>query len=48
MEHPTRNRIDQLTTQMKYRLGEGFTKAFYKIGVQDDGRVDGINNDEMK
>ena len=33
-------------TQMKYRIYEGFGEALYFIGVNDDGTLLGLNEDE--
>jgi GTPase len=33
---------------MKYRLNEGQGHAVYRIGVSDNGVVDGISQEEMK
>ena len=41
-------RFDKLVTQMKWRLLEGGGCAIYEIGVLDDGRLVGIEKDEMK
>ena len=35
-------------TQMKYRIYEGFGEALYFIGVTDDGKLIGLNEDEYK
>ena len=37
-------RFQQLLTQMKWRLNEGNGKAFYFIGVEDDGSIFKLNN----
>ena len=42
------DRIEQLTTQLKWRLNEGNGEALYYIGVNDDGSVVGLNSDELK
>jgi len=42
-DNPTLNRIDHLTTQMIWRLNEGFGHAIYRIGVEDNGVVLGIS-----
>jgi GTPase len=31
------NRLEQLSTQMKWRLAEGNNEAIYYLGVDDDG-----------
>lgn len=38
-----RERIEELASQMKYRLAEGGGEAFYVIGVTDDGLVKGVS-----
>lgn len=48
LESPTIDRVDHLTTQMIYRLNEGFGRAVYRVGVQDNGVVEGINEAEME
>ncbi len=43
------HRIDQLATQMQWRLNEGKSIAKYLIGVADDGEIKGIElNDYIK
>ncbi len=39
---PSRERIERLASQMKYRLAEGGGEAVYLLGVEDDGRVRGL------
>lgn len=45
------DRIEHLTTQMKFRLNEGKTKqqstAYYEIGVLDSGQVTGLKDHEI-
>ncbi len=43
-----KNRIDQLATQMKWRLNEGNGKAIYYIGIDDDGNIKGISLEDYK
>lgn len=43
----SKERIHHLTTQMKFRLREGSGEAIYEIGVDDDGKLTGINQNEM-
>lgn len=45
--NPTADRIEHLTTQMKYRLQEGNGDAMYEIGVADNGKPIGLNKEEM-
>ena len=47
LDNPTLNRVDHLTTQMIWRLNEGFGHAYYRIGVEDNGTVLGIGKAEM-
>lgn len=42
------DRIEQLTTQLKWRLSEGDGEALYYIGVNDDGNVVGLSSKELK
>ena len=44
----TKERINQLTTQMKFRIQEGQGEAFYKIGYQDNGFPLGLIESEFK
>lgn len=48
LDNPTLNRVDHLTTQMIWRLNEGFGHAVYRVGVEDNGVVQGISEQEMK
>jgi GTPase len=45
---PTPERLNQLVTQMKFRLSEGHGQAFYQIGVEDDGTPRGISEEELE
>lgn len=40
---PTDDRIDHLTTQMKFRILEGSGEAYYRIGVEDNGKSIGLD-----
>ena len=40
------DKINKRTTQMKYRVYEGLGEALYYIGVEDDGTITGLNEDE--
>ncbi|MEM0164597.1 MAG: GTPBP1 family GTP-binding protein [Saccharolobus sp.] len=40
-------RLQELATQMKYRLEEGNGEAFYVIGVSDQGEVIGLTKEEL-
>ena len=44
----TDNRIENLATQMKYRVNEGDGEAIYYIGVEDDGKLSGITKKEFE
>jgi GTPase len=46
--NPTPERIEHLTTQLKWRLAEGNGEAIYEIGVSDKGVLVGLNEEEMK
>lgn len=41
------SRIDELTTQLRYRLSEGDGECFYIIGVKDNGALDGIMENDF-
>ena len=41
-------RIQELTTQMKFRLGEGHGECYYEIGVEDNGNTLGISQEELE
>ena len=40
-------RIEELATQMRYRLNEGRGECFYIIGVKDNGNIIGITEEEF-
>lgn len=42
----SRDRLDQLTTQMRFRMSEGEGECTYHLGVKDDGSVEGISDNE--
>lgn len=44
----TRERIQQLTTQMKFRIKEGQGEAFYKVGFEDNGNPLGLAPDDLR
>lgn len=44
---PTEDRINHLATQMKFRIKEGSGKAYYRVGVEDDGKATGLPKTEM-
>jgi elongation factor 1-alpha len=41
-------RIEELVTQMKFRLDEGNGECFYEIGVEDNGNPLGISMEELE
>jgi elongation factor 1-alpha len=41
-------RLEELASQLKYRLEEGMGEAIYEIGVTDDGEIVGINSRELQ
>ena len=45
--HPSATRLQQLVTQLKYRLAEGRGRATYMLGVEDDGFLRGLATSEM-
>ena len=45
---PTPARLEQLVTQLKWRLAEGGGEALYEIGVEDDGALHGLHDGEME
>lgn len=44
----SRERIQQLTSQMKFRVKEGNGEAFYKIGYEDNGNPLGLESSDFK
>ena len=44
----TVQRIQELTTQMKFRLGEGCGECYYNVGVEDNGNTLGISKEELE
>jgi hypothetical protein len=43
----SKERLEQLSTQLKWRLAEGSGQAMYEIGVSDKGILVGLNEEEM-
>lgn len=41
--NPSKQKIDRLTSQMKWRLNEGLGEAIYVIGIEDNGYPVGIS-----
>ncbi|KRT83365.1 hypothetical protein AMK59_4740 [Oryctes borbonicus] len=46
--NPSKQRFEHLVTQMKWRLREGQGEAIYEIGVEDNGVLTGLSNNDMK
>lgn len=44
----SRERIQQLTSQMKFRIKEGNGEAFYKIGYEDNGNPLGLAKEDLQ
>lgn len=44
---PTPERLQHLTTQLKWRLAEGVNEAIYEVGVHDDGTPLGLTDREL-
>ena len=47
MIDPSAARLQQLVTQLKWRLAEGAGEALYEIGVADDGTLAGLDEEDM-
>eukprot|EP00095_Tigriopus_kingsejongensis_P000675 maker-scaffold340_size202118-snap-gene-1.21 protein:Tk00675 transcript:maker-scaffold340_size202118-snap-gene-1.21-mRNA-1 annotation:"gtp-binding protein 2" len=45
--NPTEPRLEHLVTQMKWRLREGQGEAIYEIGVEDDGLMTGLSDEDL-
>ena len=45
--NPSSQRLEHLVTQMKWRLREGGGEAIYEMGVEDDGMMTGLSEDDM-
>jgi GTPase len=43
----TPDRLEHLTTQMKWRLAEGNGEAIYEIGIADNGTMIGLSSSEL-
>ncbi|XP_054455913.1 GTP-binding protein 2 [Anoplopoma fimbria] len=46
--NPTQYRFEHLATQMKWRLQEGRGEAVYQIGVEDNGMLAGLSDEDMR
>ena len=44
---PSGMRLQQLVTQLRWRLAEGAGEALYEIGVADDGTLVGLDEEDM-
>lgn len=42
------SRIEELVTQMKFRLQEGAGTCYYKIGIEDNGNPVGLSEEDLK
>ena len=47
MIDPSAARLQQLVTQLKWRLAEGAGEALYEIGVADNGTLAGLDGEDM-
>lgn len=45
--NPSKQRLEHLVTQLKWRLNEGSGECFYQIGVSDNGVLHGLSNEDM-
>jgi len=45
--NPSATRLEHLVTQMKWRLREGNGEAIYEMGVEDNGIMTGLSEDDM-
>ena len=46
--NPSASRFEHLVTQMKWRLREGQGEAIYEIGVEDNGLLVGLTEEELQ
>ncbi|KAK9541470.1 hypothetical protein VZT92_001511 [Zoarces viviparus] len=46
--NPTQYRFEHLATQMKWRLQEGRGEAVYQIGVEDNGMLVGLSEEDLR
>ncbi|MEM3736937.1 MAG: GTP-binding protein [Candidatus Bathyarchaeia archaeon] len=44
----TPNRLEEIATQLKYRVEEGLGEAIYEIGVTDEGEILGLQEADVK
>lgn len=45
--HPSKEELEHLTAQMKYRLNEGLGEAYTRIGLEPNGRTTGLAKNDM-
>ena len=45
--NPSATRLEHLVTQMKWRLREGNGEAIYEMGVEDNGIMTGLSEEDM-
>ena len=45
--NPSATRLEHLVTQMKWRLREGAGEAIYEMGVEDNGIMTGLSEEDM-
>ena len=45
--NPSATRLEHLVTQMKWRLREGNGEALYEMGVEDNGIMTGLSEEDM-
>ena len=48
MINTSKKRLEELTSQLKFRLQEGKGECFYMIGLEDNGNNLGLNDEELK
>jgi GTPase len=48
LANATEDRIHHLSTQMQWRLSEGNGHALYRLGIEDDGTVSGMEPQDFK
>ena len=44
----TESRVQRLATQMRYRCDEGGSECIYRLGVEDDGTMTGLTEEEYE
>jgi len=45
---PDAKRLDEIATQLKYRIEEGMGEAVYEVGVMDDGKIVGLSKEDLE